>query len=150
MKRRSREERFPNTSTFTYYNANPKNRITSDCNLRAIATATGKKWEDVLIESAYLSCENGYDPADTKGIEKYLASIGWAKHKQPRKSDGTKYTGEEFCKVQQGKKKADDIKIASRIIANIGGHHIVAIVDGKVLDIWDSTGGCIGNYWTKE
>ena len=35
-------------------------------------------------------------------------------------------------------------------IAMIGGHHIVAIVKAKVCDIWDSTDGCIGNYWTKE
>ena len=35
------------------------------------------------------------------------------------------------------------------IIANIGGHHIVAILDGKVHDIWDSTYKCIGNVWVK-
>ena len=36
-----------------------------------------------------------------------------------------------------------------RYIAHIGGHHIIAIVDKKVNDTWDSTDGCIGNYWTK-
>lgn len=34
------------------------------------------------------------------------------------------------------------------IIAHIGGNHIVAIVNHKVYDIWDSTDYCIGNFWT--
>ena len=58
--------------------------------------------------------------------------------KQPRKSDNTKYIGKEFCKMFKG-----------TCVANIGGHHIVCIKDGKVHDIWDSTDGCIGNYWIK-
>lgn len=29
----TRQEKYPNTDTFTYYNANPKNRITGDCML---------------------------------------------------------------------------------------------------------------------
>jgi len=36
------------------------------------------------------------------------------------------------------------------VIANIGGHHIVAIIEGRVWDTWNSTDGCIGNYWTKK
>ena len=35
-------------------------------------------------------------------------------------------------------------------VANLGGNHTVCIKDGKVLDIWDSSGGCIGNYWIKQ
>ena len=35
------------------------------------------------------------------------------------------------------------------IIANIGGHHIVAIIGGKIKDTWDSSSGCIGNIWIK-
>ena len=26
----------------------------------------------------------------------------------------------------------------------------IELKDNKVLDIWDSTDGCIGNYWIKE
>ena len=50
-----------------------------------------------------------------------------------------------------------DAKAVGRsFIANIGGHHMVCIketcgLDGlhKVHDIWNSTDGCIGNYWTR-
>ena len=34
-----REDKFKDTATFHYYNANPKNRITGDCAFRAISTA---------------------------------------------------------------------------------------------------------------
>ena len=149
-----RTEKYPDTNTFHYHNENPKNRITGDCTFRAIATATEKSWEDVVMEMAKLSVETGYAINDKKGIEKYMEKLGWVKKKQPRKYNNTKYTGKEFCEIQQkyldtGVKIIDGINIDSHILASIGGHHIVAIVSGKVNDIWDSTGGCIGNYWVK-
>lgn len=64
---------------------------------------------------------------------------------QPRKADGTKYTGKEWCdKIQRNP------NFPGRIIANIGGHHTVAIIDGRVWNTWDSTDGCIGNYWIEK
>ena len=137
-----RQEKYPDTKTFHYYNANPKNRVTCDCVARAICTGMDRPYNDVLKEMFELQIETGYEYTDKKCIEKYLELKGWKKHKQPKKSDNTKYTGEEFCKKIANKSK--------RYIANIGGNHTVAIVNGKVYDIWDSTDGCIGNYWTKE
>ena len=137
----TRTQKYPETSTFHYHNANPKNRITGDCTFRAICTALEQPWEQTVKEMAEISCKTGYAINDKKGIERYLQSKGWVKHKQPRKDDNTKYTGEEFCK-----------EIATsrhNYVAIIGGHHIVAIVNAKVYDTWDSTDGCIGNYWTK-
>lgn len=95
---------------------------------------------------------------DKKGIETYLKEQGFTKCKQPRKYDRTKYTGKEFCKVLQafgkdpatyGNEIGDGIISAPRIVASIGGHHITAIINGKVNDIWDCTGKSIGNYWFK-
>ena len=136
-----RQDKYQDTAVFHYYNANPKNRITGDCTFRAIATALEQSWETTVMEMAELSCKIGYAINDKKGIERYLECKGWKKHSQPRKANNTKYTGEDFCKKLANK----DI----RYIAMIGGHHIVAIVNGKVNDIWDSTDRCIGNYWTK-
>lgn len=146
----NRQEKYPTTETFVYHNENPKGRITGDCTFRAIATATGKSWEEVVMEMAKMSCETGYAINDKKGIERYLKSLGWWKHKQPRKDNGRKFTGKEFCKWLN--KTAN----VNAVIANIGGHHIVCIKRGgeynkdfKVNDIWDSTEKCVGNYWTK-
>lgn len=140
----TRQQKYPDTSTFHFHNANPKNRITGDCTFRAISTALGQSWEQTVMEMAEFSCRNGYAINDTKGIERYLASKGWKKNPQPRKDDGTKYTGKEFCREVR-----DYPFNYPEIIANIGGHHIVAIMYGQVWDTWDSTDGCIGNFWER-
>lgn len=157
----TRQQKYPDTRTFHFYNANPKSRITTDCVIRAISTATGIPYNTVVMELAEIQCETGFDPSEKSTYGKYLESKGWKKYKQPKRTDGTKYTGEDFCRIQQnyaGSKwnydhwENDDaeIRCSDKIVANIGGGHVVAIMDGQVWDIWDSTGGCIGNYWTKE
>lgn len=134
----SRREKYPDTKTFKFYNANPKGKFTGDCVIRAICTALDKRYEEVYRELLELCLKNGYSIASKENYAKYLELQGWTKMKQPRKSNNTKYTGEEFCKIYNG-----------TYIANIGGNHVVCIKNGKVHDIWDSTDGCIGNYWVK-
>lgn len=140
-----RQDRYPDTDTFEFGNANPKNRITGDCVARAISTATGKPWEDVVMELADLSCETGYAAACKETYGRYLEKNGFTRMKQPRKSNGKKYTGKEFCK-----------RIApqyNQIVAKIGGHHITAVVDRdgkkKIHDIWDCSYKTIGIWWCK-
>jgi hypothetical protein len=147
-----RQEKYQDTSTFHFFNANPKGRITGDCTFRAVSTALNQSWEETVMDMATFSCETGYAINDKKGIERYLASKGWIKFPQPKKSDNTKYTGKEFCR----KISSNILYVGKSIIADIGGHHIVCIkeTDGlhgthKVWDIWDSTDKCIGNYWVK-
>lgn len=136
-----RQEKYQDTSTFHYYNANPKNKIGGDCVIRAICTALNQSWEQTVRELTEVGIKYGYIVDDPHTYKRYLKAKGWVMHKQPRKVDDTKYTGKEFC---------ERARRYENYIAHIGGNHIVAIVDGKVNDIWDSTNGCIGNYWTKE
>ena len=135
----SRREKYPDTKTFTFYNANPKGRITCDCVVRAICTALNEPYNDILKEMFDMAIKTGYEYTDKKNIDEYLQLKGWTKRKQPRKKDNTKYTGEEFCGIFKGV-----------CVANIGGQHIVCIKNGKIYDTWNSTDGCIGNYWIKE
>lgn len=145
---RTRREKYPDTNTFTFYNRNPHNRFTSDCVIRAISTATGKPYEDVVVLLAGIQCKTGFCMNDRYGYGKLLTLYGWKMHKQPRKANGRKYTGKEFCKALKSRNL--NVDHSEKIIAHIGTSHIVAIMDYKVLDTWDSTDGCIGNYWTKE
>ena len=101
----TRQEKYPETRTFHYYNANPKNRITGDCWLRAVCTGLNEPYNEVLMEMVQVHLETGYEMSCDKAMEKYLASKGWIKHKQPRKADNTKYTGKEFCKLLADKNK---------------------------------------------
>lgn len=143
------------TSSFKFYNANPKNNRSSDCVLRSIVTATGKTWDEVLDDLVILAHKYKVMVDEPKCYEKYLESLGFVKMKQPRKSDNTKYTGAEFCNWL-----SVNYTNGEKIVAHIGGHHIVAIVptyegDGindryKILDTWNSSNGCIGKYWIKR
>lgn len=134
-----RQNKYPDTICFHYHNENPHNRFTSDCVIRAISTATEIPYNQVVMELAELQCKTGFDPSESTTISKYLKLKGWEKMKQPRKADNTKFTGREFCRLYKG-----------TYVANIGGHHTVCIKGGKVWDTWDSTRGCIGNYWIKK
>lgn len=137
---RTRVEKYPTTDVFQYYNRNPRNRITTDCVIRAISLSLDLPYTTVVMEMAEMQCKTGYDDASKELIDRYLKSKGWVKCKQPRKGDNTKYTGEELnlpdCDWH-------------RIVANIGGHHIVSIVEGKIHDIWDPSHKCVGNIWVK-
>ena len=154
----TRQQKYPDTKTFHFYNANPKGRYTGDCRIRALATATGIDYNVIVMMLAIIQVETGYDQCANDGISILMDRLGWKKMRQPRKRNGKKYTGREFCKVQQkllhdgylGVEYEDGIVGSPRIFCNIGGNHEVAIVDGKVWDTWDSTDGCIGNYWVKD
>ena len=134
-----RQDKYPETPTFHYYNANPHKRITGDCTIRAVCTGLDIAYYDCMDMLVDMSKKTGYSISSKENVAKLLAEKGIFMQKQPRKFDNTKYTGVEFCKKIAEKEK--------RYIAHIGGGHMVAIVDKKVQDIWNSTDGCIGNYW---
>ena len=145
-----RSEKYQDTQSFHFYNANPKNRITTDCVIRALSTALEIPYNQVVMEMAELQCKTGFDPSETKTIDKYLQQHGWVKQGQPRKWDKTKYTGKEFCEEALTSKYGLYPYKDQRIVANMGSHHIVAIVNGQVWDTWNSTGGKVGIIWTKK
>lgn len=153
----NRQQKYPETSVFRYHNANPKNRLTTDCVIRAICTALDQPWDLTLRELTDLGIKLAHTPTCKDTFGKYLEQKGFSKCKQPRKSDNTKYTGEEWCKwLNFNAPSLPQFKNCKAIIANIGGQHIVCIklVDYddqhrhfKIFDTWDSSDGCIGNYW---
>lgn len=145
-----RQDKYPDTATYHYYNANPKNRITGDCVVRALTVALEKPYDEILMELVDIQLTQGYSATSKEAYSRLLANHGWEKQKQPRKIDNTKYTGKEFCEAQQNKTEfVDNIIFSDRIFAHVGGNHVAAIINGKVWDIWNSTGDCIGNYWVK-
>lgn len=142
----TRRDKYPDTEVFKLFNANPKKRNTGDCVIRALSVALDKSYFDVLTDLQVLQQRNFYDIGDPKLYGKYLESLGWKKQKQPRQDNNRKYTGVMWCRFIKFWRNQK----YNRMIAHIGGNHIVAIIDGKIIDTWDSSGGCIGNYWVKE
>lgn len=143
-----RQDKYPDTKHFKFHNSNPKNKYTTDCVIRALSTALNKDYNTVVIDLAQLQCKLGVDVSDPKLYNKYLEQNGWSKCKQPRQPDGTKMTGKEFCELLQFWKHKP--AAYNRIIAHIGSGHIVAIINGQILDTWNSSEGCIGNFWIEQ
>lgn len=149
------KRKIPNdTYYFSYVNANPKNKKTGDCVIRALAVAMNKTWDEILTYLYQYAMKYKQMLNDDILYKKYLKDQGWIMLKQPRKHDNTKYTGREFCEeLQEGTIfEIDGYEVAewNNVIAHIGGHHVVAIIDGKIVDTWNSANGCIGNIWIKN
>lgn len=138
---RTKKVKQKDTKYIHFYNANPKDKRTGDCVIRAIAVATGKSWDDILDDLTEISHDKKVllDEKDCYG--EYLEQLGFVKCKQMRKSDNTRYRGYEFL----DKIDKDDI-----IVCHMGSHHLTAIKNKKIWDSWDCSGGCVGNYWIKD
>ena len=134
-----RQERFKDTLYFTYYNANPKNRLTGDCVVRALSLFLDKDYYTVYKELYDTSLKTGEMLNEKRNYERYLKDQGIVKQKQPRQSDNTKYTGKEFIR-----EITEDNK---RYFCKIGTHHVTAIKDRRIYDTWDCTSKAVGNYW---
>lgn len=128
---------------FQEYNANPLSRRTGDCVIRAIAAARDVPWEQVFSDLCRLGLKEKRMPNDKLLYPKYLSELGWHKQKQPRKPDGKKLTGREFCFL------LSRLGIREPVIAHIGQGHIVCIREGRILDTWDCSQRCIGNFWVQ-
>lgn len=154
MKRNERMKQvYPDTKYFKFYNANPKENITGDCVIRALCTAMNKPWDEVYKAL----CEIGYKkkamPNNKNVYYAYLKECGWIKCKQLRHIDNTKYSGIDLCKELQEdityRTPEGEYNIHNNLIVNIGAEHIVAIIDGRINDIWNCSSSKVGVLWYK-
>lgn len=125
---------------FHYYNANPKNKHTGDCSIRAISLALDKRYKEVLMEMAEMSFKTGYSIGSTQLEQKYLESYGWERRKQPKTWDGHKIRGTQWLTTAGNE----------TMVVSIGTCHLSCIKEGKFWDIWDCSDGCIGVYYVKK
>ena len=137
---------------FVCENINPKNKRSTDCVIRAISMAIGKTLEEVINDMVKIYFKTGWFISDTKCVDRYLKECGFIKHPQLKKESGRKYTGREFCTYLN-----EFMKSGNPVIAKIGTHHITVFVnkgttiekDYKVVDTWDCSTRCVGNWWSK-
>ena len=79
----TRQEKYPDTHSYHYYNANPKHRFTSDCVIRAISLATGQTWDKTHCDLCLLSHERCTMPSVNWLWEIYLNGMGFEKYLLP-------------------------------------------------------------------
>lgn len=146
--------KFPDTRYFHYYNANPKGKITGDCVFRALSVVTQTPYEEVMKRLFELSSKYGYSPTSLETYQRFLKEKGFVKVKQPRKSDNTKFTAEEF--IDAFYNPVGELNLATfdyeltRVFLHLGSHHVACIVNGQVWDIWNSTEEKVGSVFVKK
>ena len=87
------------TQYYHFFNKNPKDRRTTDCVVRALATALNQSWEQTYRDLFEIGMKSCRPPEDSWVIDKYLESKGCIKINQPKQKDCTKFTGEEICNL---------------------------------------------------
>lgn len=137
---------------FHYVNANPEGKRTGDCIMRAVAVAAGVSWDDAVDGLCAIAHDKKIAPQDPAAERELLKRLGFAKLKQPKKINGKKLTGREFCTWLDSQVLLGNMPANARIVANIGAHHVVAVMrDGtghfRVNDTWDCTTRCVGTWW---
>lgn len=144
----NRRNKYPDTATFHWHNANPKNRVTAaDCVIRAIALTSDRSWDDTLLGLTEVALKMKRVPNEPECYGRYLESLGFRKMPQPKKPDGTKLTGSEFCSDVLSVKYG-----GFTVVANMPGHAVCCMEhEGrfKVWDTWDSSDRTIGVFWVK-
>ena len=123
---------------FKEYNANPKNRKTCDCVIRALTVATGMDYKDVYIELVDISLQTGYMLNEKRVEDMFMNRHGFIKVKQPRKNDNTKYTVNEIRLLTN----------APIVVIRVAGH-LTVVKDGVLIDTWNCGHKTINNYYVK-
>ena len=138
------------TQYYHFFNKNPRGRRTTDCVVRAAATILNQSWKQTYEDLFDLGIDSGRPPEDDWVVNKYLESKGCLKISQPKKIDGTKFTGEEICHLIQEKCfiSNEGINLSNyNFFINIGTHHCSCIIKGKINDIWNCSYDRVGRMW---
>jgi len=106
-----------------------------DCVIRAIAIATERDYKEVVEDTWDFSRKYGC-PINWKDVYiPYLESLGWEKVSSP--------------KFKGRKAKAKDLPKKGRYMMR-QVHHLSALVDGVVHDIWDTSNKMVYCYYCKK
>ena len=133
-------DRKKDTAYYHFYNANPKGLYTGDCIYRALALACGVSWEVAVVAVTLWMVRTSKTDWDAKSIDEMLQEFGtWTKHKEPKHSNGKKYTIAEL---------SDTVYSDDPIIVSVNGH-MTCVKNRKVWDIWDCSREYVRCYWTK-
>ena len=137
---------------FKYVNANPAGKRTGDCIMRAVAEASRATWDECVDGLCAIAHDKRIAPQDPAAERELLKRLGFAQMKQPKKVNGKKLTGREFCTWLDSQVLLGALPAGVRVVANIGAHHVVAVIRDesgrfRVHDTWDCTTRCVGTWW---
>lgn len=111
---------------YVFYNPNPFNKKIGDCVIRAICKVTNSDWDKVYLDI----CNKGYKMKDMPSSNSvwgtYLKDKGFRRYIISNFCPDC-YSIRDFCK---------DNPTGHFVVGTDG--HVVAVVDGRYYDVWDS------------
>ena len=125
-------------SRWRKYNPNPAGRAVGDCAVRAVAAALGVDWETAYAMIANNGFLMGDMPSSNTVWGAVLRQNGFTRHALPNTCPDC-YTVERF---------AEDHPDGVYVVGT--GNHVAAVMDGQILDAWDSSNELPVYYWQKE
>lgn len=154
---RKSEERilseYDETQAFLWHNANPYGRITGDCVIRAISTASGLPYNVVFDGLVEVQHKTGFHITDDRCYSKYLDKIGFVPLHQPKTSSGKALSVTEYCDLLSHSR----LNSVQSVVAHIGTPHLTCIMSVdrdngesprfKVLDTWNCESRRVGKVW---
>lgn len=117
------------------YNANPKGNRDVDCTVRAISVALGQSWDRTYAEVFLEGYIAKRMPVSNSVWRSYLRRKGFVREVVPDTCPDC-YTVEDF---------ADDHPHGVYLIGC--DSHVVCIVDGNVIDTFDSRGQTLRDFY---
>ena len=120
------------------FNPNPRGKRVGDCVIRALSAATDKSWEETYIELCLLGYIMGDLPSSNRVWDNYLKTQGFSRHVVSAECLDC-YTIQDFC---------NEYPQGTYVIGT--GSHAVAVVDGVLLDSWDSSDETPIYFYRKE
>ncbi len=118
---------------WTYYNPNPIAVRGGDCAGRAVAKATGCKWEDAYLQLALMGLQMGDMPSSNNVWGAVLRQSGFRR----AAIDGG--TVEDFCREHP---EGTFVLTLDR--------HVVTVADGEIYAPWDCRKEEPIYFWSKE
>lgn len=111
---------------YIFHNENPKNLLTGDCVIRAIALITDSSWYDTYNDICVQGIKMADMPSSNNVWITFLKKNGYKMNILPDDCPDC-YTIKDFC---------EDFPKGKYIVAT--GNHVVAVINGDYYDTYDS------------
>lgn len=123
---------------YKFLNPNPRNILTGDCVIRALAIALDKDWDDIFLELMVTAYEMKDMPSSNNVWAYFLHKEGFERNVIPDICPNC-VTIRDF---------ANDTPKGIYILGT--GTHVVTVIDGIYYDTWDSGDEIPIFYWKRK
>ena len=123
---------------YRYYNPNPVAAREQDCAIRAVSAALGISWDEAFDLIAYNAKQMGATMNNNAAWGSVLRQHGFTKHIIPNSCPNC-YNAADFCYDHQ-----EGVYVLGF------DSHTATVINGVLLDTWDSSDEIPQYYWSRE